>query len=66
MEKEKSYPVTRKDMDIIRYTCYHPYWDKCGGLNPCDYFDEDNCVCNFEVTEFINSICERKIITSLL
>jgi hypothetical protein len=57
--EEKSYPVTRKEMDIIRCTCYHPYWDKCGGLNPCEYFDEDNCVCNFEVTEFMDSICER-------
>jgi hypothetical protein len=64
--EEKSYPVTRKEMDVIRYTCYHPYWDKCGGLNPCEYFDEDNCVCNFEVKDFINLLCERKLNTSLL
>jgi hypothetical protein len=46
----EEYPVTRKEMDIIRYTCYHPSWDKCGGLTSCEYFDKTNCICNFEVT----------------
>ena len=26
LNKEKSYLVTRMEMDIIRDTCFHPYW----------------------------------------
>lgn len=60
MEQEILYPVTKKEMYIIKKQCYHPYWDECGGLNPCEYFDENNCDCNFDVDEFIELICKQK------
>lgn len=58
--QEMLYLVTKKEMHIIKSHCFHPYWDKCGGLNPCEYFDEDNCYCNFDVDEFIELICKPK------
>jgi len=66
MEQEEFYPISKKEMNIIRRECYHPYWEQCGGLNPCEYFDEDHCDCNFEVKDFIDLVCKRKSITSLL
>lgn len=58
MDQEPLYQITRKEMHIIKSHCYHPYWEKCGGLNPCDFFDEVNCCCEFNVDAFISLICK--------
>lgn len=58
---QEFYPVTQKEMQIICMHCFHPYWNKCGGLNPCEYFDENRWACKFEVKDFMDLLCKRNL-----
>jgi hypothetical protein len=56
--KERLYILSRKDIDRIVKKCFHPYWETCGGLNSCEFFEDGKCL--FEIEKFISLLPEVK------
>jgi hypothetical protein len=49
--------LDEKIVEIIKTHCFHPYWEKCGGLNSCEYFKDGDC--KFDINEFIKELRQR-------
>jgi hypothetical protein len=50
--------VTKNDLKIIQYACFHPNGRACD--KPlCEYYNSKEHACNFDVSKFIQSIGDR-------